>query len=242
MKINQDKAQSFSRECEVELIQYMGSDAMVVNAARVSHRKHARYVFHDGELGEKELGLIDFMASNDPMHWTPFSHCAVTFMVTIPIFVANQLKRHRIGQVGHDFMSINEVSRRYVDDAPEFPRMTWRARPEKLIKQGSGALLSKNLSSIAEKVYEDACVFTERSYKTLLDLGVAPEQARSVLPMATMTSYYLTGSLYYFANVCKHRLDSHAQGEIQSVARRVDEEVRDLFPTAWLALRTHMNF
>lgn len=206
---------------KAEYIDHMGSDLTVVNAARVSFAKEAE------ELGTKDQRLIRYLAKHN--HWTPFSHPQITLRYTIPIVVARQEFKHTIG------FSRNEVSRRYVDDTPEFyePK-SWRARPEGSVKQGSaGDVDSQNQF---EWLYRNACQTMIEIYQQMLKGGIAPEQARMVLPQGMYTSYYVTGSLAAFARMCKQRSDSNAQVEIQELAKQVSDIIEPLFPESWEAL------
>jgi thymidylate synthase (FAD) len=206
----------------VEYVDHMGSDLSVVNAARVSFGKHKT------ELGEDDVRLIRFLSRNN--HWTPFSHTSVTVRVKAPIFVARQLFKHKVG------MTENEVSRRYVDDIPEFfvPDV-WRGRPEGGMKQGS----SDTVIPIGS-IYTHFLDSTLDMYKYLLSMGVAPEQARMVLPQSMYTEWYWTGNLSSFARIYHLRADSHAQKETQEVAKMIDEIMRPLFPVSWEALTSEV--
>ena len=119
-----------------EYIDHLGSDLTCVNAARVSFDKESDWEYHEKfsgavvkDLSDKDARLISYLANNG--HWSPFSHTAITMRETVPIFVARQRFKHMVG------FTYNEVSRRYVDDAPEFYTPdTWRKRAEN-VKQGS---------------------------------------------------------------------------------------------------------
>ena len=234
-KANQDAHLPFSRNGEVELIDHMGSDNMVVNAARVSHAKHERYAAGDcADVGG--VKIIRHMALSHPTHWTPFAHPQLTFLITAPMFVANQLYRHVIG------VARNEISRRYVDDAPEFCSMEWRVRPPKSIKQGSGEPFTESEQAEIQEFYEELCEYALEVYDQLDGMNVAPELMRAVLPMGMMTSWYWTGSLYFFAGVCKHRLDMHAQKETRWFAEQFSDTIASLFPVSWDALSEGLGF
>lgn len=161
----------------------------------------------------------------------------ITLRETIPIFVARQRFKHMVG------FTYNEVSRRYVDDTPEFfvPDV-WRSKPVNA-KQGSGEdvvteLLFENeySSQPIEESYEDLIEFCRATYETMIKAGVAPEQARMVLPQSMYTSYYVTGSLYAFARAYRLRSDPHAQKEIQELATMWNEIIAPLYPVSWGAL------
>lgn len=223
---------------KAEYVDHMGSDLSVVNAARVSFDKHVN------ELGEKDARLIRYLAKHN--HFTPFTHATITLRETIPIFTARQRFKHTVG------FSYNEVSRRYVDDKPEFyyPE-EWRLRAEN-IKQGSSEETIEELELDEHLVWDDpgsprltnkvstmynALIDHAKSlYDLMLRNGVAPEQARMVLPQSMYTSYYVTGSLFAWARAYNLRSDSHAQKEIQGLAEQWDVILSSLFPVSWEAL------
>ena len=220
----------------VEYVDHMGSDLSTVNAARVSFAKQSEWELkedpedgcaYDKVLSDKDAKLISYLAKHG--HWSPFAHNSISLRIKAPIFVARQMVKHQVGLVW------NEVSRRYVDDEPEFyfPEV-WRGRPEGSVKQGSDAEKSILLMgySCPSKVVELALM----AYESMLEQGVAPEQARMVLPQNTMTEWIWTGSLMAFARVCKQRLDAHAQQETQEVAKKISNIVEPLFPVSWKAL------
>ena len=236
---------------KAEYIDHMGSDLRVVNAARVSFNKESQWDNEDERvvelyspetgnyyvenpvfvpaLSERDRKLIHYLARHD--HWTPFSHCMITLRETVPIFVARQRFKHMVG------FTYNEVSRRYVDDDPEFyiPDV-WRKRaPNK--KQGSSDEPVDTPRSV-DAIYRSYLSESLDAYYGLLDRGVCPEQARMVLPQSMRTSYYVTGSLAAFARAYKLRIDPHAQKEIQDLARQWDEIIRPMFPVSWEALVT----
>lgn len=219
---------------KAELIDQMGTDLTVVNAARVSFDKESVWEcdaetleFGPADIVERDTKLISYLAKHG--HFTPFTHCMITLRETVPIFVARQRFKHTVG------FTYNEVSRRYVDDTPEFyiPE-GWRHRSENK-KQGSEESFIDHNES-AKSVYN---LFLDKAldlYHELLFDGVAPEQARMVLPQSMYTSYYTTGSLYAFARAYKLRSESHAQKEIQDLAKQWDAIIRPLYPVSWKAL------
>lgn len=210
-----------------ELISHMGTDLTVVNAARVSFDKESDWDEHeDGTdtLCNADRRLISYLSKHG--HWTPFSHPQITMRETVPIFVARQRFKHMVG------FTYNEVSRRYVDDEPEFyVPDEWRARPDGSVKQGSGSVL-EHMTGWVPRTYREAL----KDYNYLLDEGVAPEQARMVLPQSMYTSYYVTGSLAAWARAYKQRIDAHAQKEIQMLAQQWGSIIEPLFPVSWQAL------
>ena len=224
---------------KIELIDFMGDDLTVVNAARVSFDKESQWenITPAGPvenlLTEKDTKLIKYLAKHN--HFTPFTHCTITMRETVPIFVARQRFKHTIG------FSYNEVSRRYVDDTPEFymPE-AWRARADNA-KQGSSEE-TIDINPVGERpppmvdIYELSIKNSLWTYEELLRKGVCPEQARMVLPQSMYTSYYVTGSLYAWARAYNLRSDSHAQKEIQQLADRWNRICIGRFPISWSAL------
>lgn len=200
----------------------MGSDLSVVNAARVSFDKFSE------KFSEKDEKLIKYLAKHN--HWSPFAHCFVSFRITAPIFVARQLVKHQVG------LSWNEVSRRYVDDEPEFffPK-EWRGRPENA-KQGSSGVVKIDWFD-----FEETINVAFQAYTELLNQGVAPEQARMILPLNTMTTWIWSGTLYAFARVCNLRLDPHSQLESQEVAQQIYSCLKALYPVSTEALIESVN-
>ena len=208
-----------------EYIEHMGSDLSVVNSARVSFDKESSYN-SEGELSGKDVKLINYLASHN--HWTPFSHPQITIREKVPIFVARQRFKHMIG------FTYNEVSRRYVNDEPSFYKPVWRNKPEHSIKQWSSGPHSDQIDFNREYSYVlDDCLGL---YKSLLKRGVAPEQARMVLPQSMMTSYYVTGSLAAWARMYKQRIHETSQVEIQMLANLVGNIIQPLYPISWNAL------
>lgn len=243
-------------------IDHMGSDLSVVNAARVSfgkksmgqvikydllrddpdmikasvekHRaegwvikadtKNWEIVIHRPLVGDKKL--IKYLAKHK--HISPFGHCFASFHVKAPIFVARQLVKHK-------FLRWNEISRRYVDDEPEFYEPTeWRGRSADK-KQGSEGVVDLG------KLEDPQLGVTLDNYRYLLAKGVAPEQARMVLPQSTMTEWYWSGSLDAFAAMCKLRCAPDTQYESRIVADQISEKMGELFPVSWEALMEEVH-
>ena len=209
-------------------VDHMGTDLSVVNAARVSFGKKSELEVVDWVNGRQVYGLSDrdtklikYLAKHN--HISPFGHCFASFHVKAPIFVARQL-------VKHSFLRWNEVSRRYVDDEPEFyvPDV-WRGRSADK-KQGSAGEVKLELPLLA------AHATALEQYEDLLEQGVAPEQARMVLPQSTMTEWWWSGSLDAFARMCKLRCATDTQYETRIVADQISRVMGDLFPVSWGAL------
>ena len=198
-------------------INHMGCDMSVVNAARVSFGKKIDRMYTKPEDDK----LIRYLAKHK--HMSPFGHCFASFHVKAPIFVARQLVKHK-------FLRWNEISRRYVDEEPEFyhPNV-WRGRAADK-KQGSEGVVECFIKP--DELYADAI----ENYKLLLEAGVAPEQARMVLPQSMMTEWYWSGSLDAFADMCNLRCASDTQAETREVATQISDRMRRLFPVSWDAL------
>ena len=213
-------------DIRVTLIDHMGSDLSVVNAARVSFDKESVWgvsASMSKVLVNEDIRLIKYLAKHN--HTSPFNHAFVTFRVKAPIFVARQLVKHK-------FMPWNETSRRYVDSEPEFFFPTvWRRRADN-VKQGS----SEEDAEVNQDWIKKQVKFQLSAYEALLDDGVCPEQARMVLPQNMMTEWIWSGSLGAVADMCKLRLDPHSQEESRQVARCIANEMSKLYPVSWNAL------
>ena len=206
-----------------ELLGSFGNDLLVVNAARVSHGKWKK------SFDDDDAKLIHYLARNK--HESPFFHPQVQFRITAPIFIARQWFRHEVG------FSRNEVSRRYVDSEPEFYYPSeWRSRPDESIKQGSGKGLPEEQQASIAALYGKVVGDMEAVYDSLIEQGVAPEQARMVLPQSMETQWIETGSLMAYARLCRLRIHHNAQVEIQNLAKEIHREMCWLFPVSWAAL------
>jgi len=207
---------------KVSYIDHMGSDLSVVNAARVSFGKKSDWKYSALQEGllEKDAKLISYLANHE--HLSPFGHAFASFHVKAPIFVARQLVKHK-------FLRWNEISRRYVDDEPEFyvPDV-WRGRSADK-KQGSEGVV--DVGDWGDTNW--ACLI---AYNDLLTHGVAPEQARMVLPQSTMTEWYWSGSLDAFASMCNLRLKEDTQYESRIVAQQISDVMKEMFPVSWASL------
>jgi thymidylate synthase (FAD) len=217
---------------EVTLLDWMGSDLSVVNAARVSFDKESDFEYHDcpggmiSKLSDKDQKLIKYLAKHN--HKSPFNHCFASFRVKAPIFVARQL-------VKHEYMPWNEVSRRYVDSEPEMHAMQWRWAAEN-VKQGSGEVVDEITQKMADEAFWALVERSVETYNYLLRIRIAPEQARAALLLDTMTEWIWSGSLFAIAKMVKLRVDNHAQQEAQEVAQKIAEEMSRLYPHSWGAL------
>ena len=207
----------------VELVNYMGNDLMVVNAARVSFAK-----IHT-EFDSSDEKLINYLAKHN--HISPFFHPQIQFRIRIPIFVAREWYRHQIG------FSRNEVSRRYVSDEPEcwIPEVDDFREKDPKVKQGSKNTATEYKYE-AYDVYKKSIDIATESYNLLLKMNVAPEIARCVLPQSMYTEFIETGSLAAYARLYKLRTSPDAQKEIRKYAEKIGEILSELFPVSWKAL------
>ena len=212
----------------VDYVNHMGDDNTVVDAARVSFDKKS-----DLYTEEQNNKLIKYLAKHK--HISPFGHCFASFKAKAPIFVARQLVKHR-------FLRWNEISRRYVDDEPEFyVPDAWRGRSADK-KQGSSdtTLEFLRMQGFGEQSINDGSFKHQMHsldlYRDMLTAGVAPEQARMVLPQSTMTEWYWSGSLDAFASMCQLRCKPDTQYESRLVADQISEKMGELFPVSWSAL------
>lgn len=223
---------------EVTYLGHYGDDLAVVNAARVSFAKKSQLVekwvkmgFLEDEyemrLSDRDVRLIKYLVKHG--HVLPFRHPHVSFHFKAPQFVARQLSKHQVG------MSWSEISRRYVTGSPEFywPE-TWRK-----------AAADKKQGSLAEEV--DAPDWVQRNlgeaqrhsvaaYNMALNGGVAPEQARMILPQNMYTEWHWTGSLLAWAHVWRLRAAPDAQAETRECVLQIGRDMERLFPVSWPAL------
>lgn len=207
------------------LVDHMGNDLTTVNAARVSYGAQSL------SLTMRDEKLIEFLAKHK--HITPFRHAQVTLRCKAPIFIARQLGKHQTG------FSWNEVSRRYKDgEAIEVecfvPDVVF-GRPEKLMTQTAQPLPQDFASQVSEHI-SNVNAMAVREYAALIEMGIAPEQARMVLPQSMMTEWVWTGSLYGWASMYNQRSSEHAQYEVRLFAEEVNKIMSELFPICWKAL------
>jgi len=209
---------------QVTLIDHMGSDLTVVNAARVSFNKESQRVQNGSlqDLSDADQKLIKYLAEHG--HWSPFSHCFLQFRIEAPIFVARQLVKHQVG------LAWNEVSRRYVDYTPKFyTPQSWRTKADNVKQGSSDDTIDYHIGSYTRSAIAE--------YERMLDVGIAPEMARMVLPQNMYTEWYWSGSLYAFARVVNQRLDKTAQAETRYIANLISQAAaRFDFKYSWKAL------
>lgn len=230
-------------DIEVALVHHVGDDLDVVNAARVSFDKESEwefdYLLDRDNLSTKDAKLVHYLAKHK--HHSPFNHSFLSFRVKAPIFVARQLVKHK-------FMPWNEVSRRYVDNEPEFyfPEY-WREKADN-VKQGSSEVRAGIMDEVqwdgtdqpddtdtVENLVKSDLQLVANWYQYMIDNGVCPEQARMILPQNTMTEWRWSGTLGAFLDMLVLRLDPHTQKETRDVAEKIAVIVKELFPVSYAA-------
>jgi thymidylate synthase (FAD) len=206
-------------------LDHMGSDLTVCQAARVSFGKSSAYEEDNmgvWRLPERDKKLIKYLA--DHKHISPFGHCFASFHIKAPIFVRSQL-------VKHEYLRVNEISRRYVDATPEvYTPDVWRGKAANK-KQGSDGLWQPDHEKLDNALWEVVDLYNQMIYD-----GCAPELARLVLPQGVLTEWWWSGSLDAFANMCNLRLPEDAQYESRLVAQQISDKMKELFPVSWKAL------
>ena len=230
----------------VDLVDHMGSDLTVCNAARVSFSKDTEWEideeavarlkesgssYHEEDvrkLGERDQKLIRYLAKHQ--HWTPFAHPQITLRIKAPVSIRTQMFKHKQGFVE------NEISRRYVSFVPEFYTPQWRGKPTDGAKQGSDDFIE--IKTELQQTFDNMLEGCMRTYNDLLEAGVAPEQARFMLPQGMYTEWYWTGSLAAYARFYKQRIDDHAQWEVRQYAEAIGKLIQPLFPVSWKHLTT----
>ncbi|MBY0012286.1 FAD-dependent thymidylate synthase [Paenibacillus typhae] len=214
----------------VRLVNHMGSDLTVVNAARVSYAKQSE------ELSEKDIRLIRFLAREG--HTSPFRHAVIQFEIYAPLMVARQWWKYVVGSAhyegtGDSLEGWNESSRRYITEEPAFYLPSggeWRSAPENS-KQGSGSLIAWELGEKYTKELMDYTELGMQKYEAALADGICAEQARLFLPAYGLyVRWYWTASLQSAAHFLQQRLEHDAQKEIQDYAKAILSMVKTLFP------------
>lgn len=201
----------------VELVDKMGTDLTVVNAARVSFGKSS------DAFQEKDRKLIRYLLQHG--HTSPLRHCQLQFRVKAPIFVFRQWMKHRIAS------EFNEVSSRYTElGAAQFYHPAEFRGQSAVNKQGSEGLIHESNTAAAHAEYHNAIAQAQHSYEILRGFDVAKEQARCVMPVSQYSEVYWTVSLHAVLHFLSLRLDGHAQWEIREFAKAVRALVLEAFP------------
>lgn len=217
-----------------ELIDHMGDDLAVVNAARVSFDKVSEWdVNYDQvpcgveRLSDEDTRLIQYLANHN--HWTPFSHTAISLRMSAPVPIRTQCFKHKAG------LTENEESRRYISSRPEvFVPDEFRAAPDGSVKQGSGDV--HYYSHVWKPRYIEKANECVDEYMTMIQDGICPEQARFILPQGCIVNWIWTGNLVAFARYYNQRTYDNAQKEGRDLAKMVGDIIEPLYPVSWAAL------
>lgn len=223
----QKEFEEFPREIKVldkgfvRLVDYMGSDQLIVQAARVSYNFKGK---------SKDEALIDYLMRNE--HMSPFEMVEFVFHFKVPIFVARQIFRHRTA-------SFNEISGRYVKLEDEFYvpsefRTNSKANKQSSTEENNTEKLLKTM-----KVFDETYKYVYKNYQEMLDEGLAREVARSLLPLGTYTMFFFKQDLRNLMNFLRLRLDDHTQKETREVARAIASFVAKIVPITWRAFLKH---
>lgn len=200
----------------VELISHFGNDLMVVNAARVSYGKYKE------SFDEIDKKLIKYLVEHN--HTSVFRHPQLQFRITCPLYVAIQLEKHQVG------MSLNGISGRYVGFSASYTHIekgNWRIQ-SKNSKQGSEGLLDSIYQEECDIIQKEVYEFCKARYDRLMELNVAKEQARTILPLNLNTTFIWTGSLLSFIHLFHLRLKEDTQKEIQNIAKQMVQCIKEI--------------
>lgn len=207
--------ESFTREFSHAIT----DDLLPVLAARVSHAQDTK----TGANPENDKKLLTYLVQHK--HWSPFEHNYVTFRVACPIFVAREFMRHKS-------LSFNEVSMRYTSDIiGDVWSPTEYRKQDSRNKQSSAEVIEDDatIDNILHQAYAQAL----KAYHSLIEAGVAREQARAVIPVGHLTSFYVSGNLRSWKHFCDLRLHPTAQIEIQDVAKLISHKLLEVYPESW---------
>ena len=216
----------------VRLVDTLGDDLSIVNAARVSYDKESN------EFSERDSKLINFLLREQ--HTSPFRHAALTFEVYAPLFVARQWWKYAVASTHVDEQNgWNESSRRYITEDEKFyiplPR-EWRSKPENS-KQGSGEPVDEQIGGKHFHRLAEMVVAGTQAYQDALEDGIAPEIARLFLPAYGMyVRWRWTVSLQGVMTFLDQRLEHDAQWEIQQYAKAVRDLSTEAFPKTFQAI------
>ena len=218
----------------LECLEIFGNELTIVNCARVS------FGVHKDTLDERDEKLLRYLVREK--HYSPFRHVFFRFHIRAPEVVMRQWYKH---VVGAEWTSThpcqlhgwNEISGRYVVQNEAFHPRLWR-RQSTNNKQGSDGFLPCEDQEVCHKTYRLALQTLQDAYDQLVDLGVAKEQARMLLPLSTMTEVIWTCSLQAALHFVALRTDPHAQEEIREYAQLIETILREKFPHTWAAFQS----
>lgn len=208
----------------VRLVDWLGDDSRIVQAARVSYGKGTKSIREDA-------GLVDYLMRH--RHTSPFEKVVFTFHIKLPLFVFAQLVRHRTA-------SLNAKSARYSVMEDEFYIPAEFRTQGVTNKQGSESVLAGDKGKIAHSVTKSMCNTAYAEYEYLMDLGVTREQARMVLTQNLYTEVYWTQNLHNLLHLLKLRLDHHAQQEIRDYAEAIHEIISPIVPVSLKSWENHV--
>lgn len=221
----------------VRLVDHMGTDFSIINAARVSFDKEAT-PNEDGSMAERDIKLMKYLVRNNEM--AVFRQATVQFEMYMPLMIARQYFKYIVGVANvSDGVCMNETSRRYITEEPTFyipAENQWRSTPDNK-KQGSGDVLDSTTGQVLMRNLEEHISQGESLYNQAMDLGVCAEQARLFLPAYGMyVRIRSTMSLAALLHLLRERLDGHAQEEFQEYARAMYSLTEPLFPVTFEAI------
>lgn len=208
----------------IEVVDYLGSDLTVVNSARVSFGKRKT------KFDEKDRILVRYLAENK--HWSPFRHIVVQFHLKCPEFVMRQWYKHVVGiETSSSYPTKdhawNEISGRYVPVTDFYKPEIWRRQSEDNKQASEGSIENQDE---ARRIFDETMENIISNYKKLLELGVAKEQARILLPLNQFTEVYWTASFQAIMNFIELRDEPSAQWEIRQYAIAMKEMMLKLYP------------
>ncbi|MFL2932896.1 MAG: FAD-dependent thymidylate synthase [Nitrososphaerales archaeon] len=220
----------------IEVMDHLGDDLTVVNSARVSFGKR-KTMYEDGDRK-----LVTFLAKHK--HYSPFRHMVVQFHIKAPEFVMRQWYKHVVGIETTSSSATkdhawNEISGRYVPVKDFYKPLVWRQQSTDN-KQGSGEDMPENINQECQQIFDNFMINVDESYENLLKLGVAKEQARTILPLNQYTEVYWTASFQAIMNFLELRTEKTAQWEIQQYAQAIKQLVSKIYPeTTNIWFETH---
>lgn len=208
----------------LEILDKLGNDLTVVNSARVSFGKRKT------EYSDGDRKLVKFLVKHK--HWSPFRHIIVQFHIKAPEFVMRQWYKHVVGiETTSSSMTKdhawNEISGRYVPVTDFYRPDNWRAQSDNNKQASEGSIENQDE---AAKIFDDIMLSITGAYDKLMDLGVAKEQARLILPLNQYTEVYWTASFQAIMNFIELRDESTAQWEIRQYAIAMKKMMMDLYP------------
>lgn len=229
-------AENFTKEQNDNLIRFLARGMASGDWDRLIHKllflgvdyAHAECIEDTERQIEAKAKELAVYLRSIPEHWVPFGHPHISIRMQAPIPIRVQCFKHKIGFVE------SEESRRYISSSPELFIPDHFRSAAASVKQGSAGIHPR--SDHWRDHYIDICTLAIARYEHMVADGICPEQARFILPQGCEVNWVWTGSLYAYANFYNQRSNSHAQKEIQDLAKEVDEIIAPLYPVSWAAL------